>query len=238
MRLGGLKTRAVDALDGDPSLAVVVCHGFGAPGTDLIPIGRMMLQGSVKLAGSARFYFPEGPLDLSSMGMWGSRAWWEIDIEALNRAINEGTFRDRTRNDRPVGMVEARQQLMKLVDDVKEQTGLPTSRIALGGFSQGAMLTVDVALQLETNPAALFAWSGTLLNEQEWRERGKLHPGLRVFQSHGRQDPLLPFAWAEHLRDTLSEIGADVEFLPFDGPHTVAEESITRTIALLEGVLD
>ena len=236
--MGGLTTHVVNALDGEPSLAVVVCHGFGAPGTDLVPLGQMMLQASEKLAGAARFYFPEGPLDLSSMGMWGSRAWWMIDVEALNRAIAEGGFRERARNDRPEGMLEARELVMKLVDEVKEQTGLPNSRVALGGFSQGSMITVDAALQLEDNPAALFAWSGTLLNEEEWRERGKLHPGLRVFQSHGRQDPLLPYEWAEHLRDMLKDIGAEVEFLPFNGQHTVGEEALSRTVALLESVVD
>lgn len=236
--MGGLTTRVVDALDGEPTLAVVVCHGFGAPGTDLVPLGQMMLQASQKLAGAARFYFPEGPLDLSSMGMWGSRAWWMIDVEALNQALAEGGFRERARNDRPEGLLEARKQVMTLVEEVKEQTGLPNSRIALGGFSQGSMITVDVALQLEDNPAALFVWSGTLLNEQEWRERGKLHEGLRVFQSHGKQDPLLPFGWAEHLRDMLTDVGAEVEFLPFNGPHTVDEQAIFRTVALLEGVLE
>ena len=236
--MGGLTTRVVDALDGEPSLAVIICHGFGAPGTDLVPLGQGMLQASGKLAGAARFYFPEGPLDLSSIGMWGSRAWWEIDIEALNRAMADNTFRERARNDRPEGLLEARTAVLKLVEEVKAETGLPTSRIVLGGFSQGSMVTMDVALQLDENPAALIAWSGTLLNENEWRERGKLHQGLKVLQSHGRQDALLSFAWAEDLRDLLIEIGCHVEFIPFNGPHTVAEESLVRTIALLESVIE
>ncbi|MBZ0136848.1 MAG: dienelactone hydrolase family protein [Planctomycetes bacterium] len=236
--MGGLTTRVVDALDGEPALAVILCHGFGAPGTDLIPLGQMMLQASSKLAGAARFYFPEGPLDLSSMGMWGSRAWWEIDIEALNQAMAEGGFRERARDDRPEGMLEARKKVMKLVEEVKEQTGLPNSRIALGGFSQGSMITIDVAFQLDENPGALVAWSGTLLNEKEWRERGKVHAGMKVLQSHGRQDSLLSFAWAEDLRDVLTETGAEVEFIPFDGPHTIPPAGVERAIALLEGVLE
>lgn len=239
-RIGGLNTRVVDALPDDtgPALAVVVCHGFGATGGDLVPLGPAMLEASQRLAGAARFYFPEAPLDLSSIGMWGSRAWWMIDIEALNRALADNTFRERARNDRPEGMLEARAMVMKLIDEVKQETGLPTSRIALGGFSQGSMVTMDVAFQLEENPAALICWSGTLLNEEEWRERGKLHQGMRVFQSHGRQDPLLSYQWAEDLRDVLTESGADVEFLPFDGPHTIPDEGVVRSIALLEPALD
>lgn len=237
--LGGLSTRVVDALPEDvqPELAVVLCHGFGASGSDLVSLAPELMQASEKLAGAARFYFPEAPLDLSSMGMWGSRAWWMIDIMALNQALADNSFRDRTRNDRPEGMLEARAMLLQLVEEVKAETGLPTSRIALGGFSQGSMVTLDAALQLEENPACVIAWSGTLLNEEEWRERGKLHKGLRVFQSHGRQDPLLSYAWAEDLRDVLIEGGAEVDFLPFNGPHTIPAEAIPRTVALLERAL-
>ena len=239
-KLGGLTTRVIDALPEDtgPSLAVVLCHGFGAPGGDLVPFAPAMLDASGKLAGAARFYFPEGPLDLSSIGMWGSRAWWMIDMDALNRAMADNTFRDRARNDRPDGMLEARAMVQKLVEEVKEETGLPTSRIALGGFSQGSMVTMDVAFQLEQNPAALIAWSGTLLNEDEWRERSQHHAGMKVLQSHGRQDPLLSYAWAEDLRDVLVEVGADVEFVPFDGPHTIPDEALIRTVSLLESVLE
>ncbi|MCA8916949.1 MAG: dienelactone hydrolase family protein [Planctomycetes bacterium] len=239
-KLGGLTTRVIDALPEDtgPSLAVVLCHGFGAPGGDLVPFAPAMLDASGKLAGAARFYFPEGPLDLSSIGMWGSRAWWMIDMDAIQRAMADNTFRERARNDRPEGMLEARGMVTTLIEEVKDDTGLATSRIALGGFSQGGMVTMDVAYQLEENPAALMCWSGTLLNEDEWRERGKLHHGMKVLQSHGRQDPLLSYAWAEDLRDVLIESGADVEFLPFDGPHTIPEEGLSRAVMMLESALD
>jgi phospholipase/carboxylesterase len=43
--MGGLTTRVVDACD-KPSLAVILCHGFGAGGDDLVPLGQMMLRSS------------------------------------------------------------------------------------------------------------------------------------------------------------------------------------------------
>jgi phospholipase/carboxylesterase len=233
--MGGLTTRVVDALeDAAPTLAVVICHGFGAGGDDLVPIGRELLAYSPTLARGTRFYFPEAPMGLDSYGMFGSRAWWMIDMEALNRAMMDGTFRERSRNDRPEGLEDARAMLLRLVDEVRRETGLPTSRIVLGGFSQGSMLTVDVATQLAEAPAGILAWSGTLLNEEEWRDKGARHQGLRVVQSHGRQDPLLSFAWAEDLRDMMTEIGWDVDFVPFNGPHTVGQEALLKSVALLE----
>jgi len=110
--------------------------------------------------------------------------------------------------------------------------------VVLGGFSQGAMVTTDLALRQDEAPAALVILSGTLLAESEWRARAVRRKGLRVLQSHGRQDPILPFAEAVLLRDLLQESGLAVEFLPFDGPHTISEEALDRLGALLLSLLD
>jgi phospholipase/carboxylesterase len=44
---------------------------------------------------------------------------------------------------------------------------------------------------------------------------------LPVFQSHGRQDPLLPFPTAEGLRNALTKAGMVVEWVPFEGGHGI-----------------
>lgn len=236
--LAGLSTVVVDDLPNgaQPGLAVILCHGFGASGTDLVDVGGEILALSDKLAATTRCYFPAAPVDLADYGMFGARAWWMIDFEAIQRAQREGGFRQRLRDERPDGLVEARAQLLALVTAVREETGLGLDRIVLGGFSQGAMLAVDVALQLESSPAGLLVWSGTLLNEVEWRKLGPARKGLKVVQSHGRQDQILPFAWAEYLRDTLTDLGLQVEFLPFDGPHTISLQALQRSVALLETI--
>lgn len=234
--LGGLKTRVIDALPAGvaPQLAVILCHGFGAPGDDLAGLGPEMLEFSPKLAAGTRLYFPEAPLALD----WGGRAWWMIDIEAIQLALMRGEFRQRLRDERPDGMQQAREAVLALVRDVSAETGLPVSRIALGGFSQGSFVTVDVVTQIEEAPAGLIVWSGTLMNEPEWRRLGPRHKGLRVVQSHGRQDPMLPFEWAEHLRELMIDVGWQVEWLPFNGPHTISPEGLKAAVRMLEGQLE
>jgi len=232
--LGGLTCRVIDDLsDGQqPRLIAVLCHGFGAPGTDLVSLGPELMRERPELASCVRFIFPEAPLSLDAIGMFGGRAWWHLDVAKLNAAIESDDFRNQ-RNDLPEGLTEATAMLSSLIDEVCEQTGLPMSRIVLGGFSQGSMLATDVALRLAEPPAGLCIWSGTLLCEAEWRERAKNQQPFPVLQSHGRQDPLLPFAAAEWLRDLLSENGMPVEFLPFDGPHTISYESMKQYAELL-----
>src|SRR5258706_5087730 len=71
-----------------PSLAVVLCHGYGAPGTDLVPLGdelaRFVKQGggdAASRADSLRFYFPAAPDH--AQGVPFGRAWWQLDMQRL-----------------------------------------------------------------------------------------------------------------------------------------------------------
>jgi phospholipase/carboxylesterase len=235
-QMAGLMVRVVDDLpeDARPALAVVLCHGFGAPGTDLVNLAPELLEASPKLAATTRFYFPEAPLSLDSYGLFGGRAWWLIDLDEFMAAAATGKPRTRVATERPEGLLEAREAVTGLVKEIQRETGLPPGKLALGGFSQGSMVTMDVALQMAESPACLIAWSGTLLNEEEWRANAPKHAGLNVVQSHGRQDPILPYGWAETLRDMLTESGLKVEFLPFDGPHTISQAAISATVAALE----
>ncbi|WP_164007816.1 alpha/beta hydrolase [Pyxidicoccus trucidator] len=231
-RLGELDCQVVDALPegATPELVVVLCHGFGAPATDLVPLAPELMSVEESLAGRVRFVFPGAPLTLEAWGMPSGRAWFH-----LPEAIMRGQLRDWDLFARevPPGLPAARRGLMSVVDAVSASMKLPYGRIVLGGFSQGGMVTTDVALRLEEAPAGLCILSGTLTSEAEWRQKAQARKGLPVFQGHGRHDDVLPFSAAERLRDVLTESGLAVDFLPFDGPHTIAPEELERMAAFL-----
>lgn len=228
-QMGELGCRIVGAEE--PSLVVVLCHGYGAPGTDLLPMAAELMHLCPGIAGSVRFLFPEAPLTLP--GFFGARAWWHIDVGRYERALRTGDLRDM-RTEIPEGLASARRKLMAVLELAQVETGLPMSRFVLGGFSQGAMLATDVTLRLEEAPAALTALSGTLLCEEEWRPRAAKRAGLPVLQSHGRVDPVLPYQAAEWLRDLLTESGMEVDFIPFNGAHTIPGESMRALSGLIE----
>jgi phospholipase/carboxylesterase len=164
-----------------------------------------------------RFVFPEAPLELG--GLYGdSRAWWLLDLARLEDELRRGIPRDR-RTEIPDGLLQAREQVLRFLDQVESR--LPTKRLVLGGFSQGAMVALDVALHREQTPAGLILMSGTLLAESEWGPRMSKLRGLPVLQSHGRADGLLPFSIAEVLRDKLRAAGAHVDWHDFVGGHEI-----------------
>jgi phospholipase/carboxylesterase len=231
-RYGSLDCVVVDALPADctPQSLVVLCHGYGAGGQDLVPLAPEILELAPRLAESVRFMFPAAPLEPEELRMYGGRAWWPIDIALLTEAIERDLLRTAT----PAELPGVREQMLALIDAAARDAGLDASRVVLGGFSQGAMVALDAALHLPEAPLGVLIYSGTLLCESEWKSLAAKRPGLNVLQSHGKQDPLLPFGAAQNLFAMLKAAGANIEFLPFRGPHTIPLEALERTATSLE----
>ncbi|MCA9600677.1 MAG: dienelactone hydrolase family protein [Polyangiales bacterium] len=223
--LEAVVTGGTDREGGGDGPVVVLLHGFGAPGTDLVPLWRVL-----DVPREVRFVFPAAPIPLA-MGMgFESRAWWMIDMAAYDRAVRTGEYRDLSRTI-PDGLADARQKVNALLDAVEKE--LNPSSLVLGGFSQGAMLSLDVALRGDRALAGLIVFSGTLLAREEWLPLLTKRAGLRVVQSHGRQDPILPFALAEELKGELEKAGAVVRWVPFQGAHEIPPPALEAATDLL-----
>lgn len=232
-RLGGLKARLTGGTDGrggGEGPVVVLLHGFGAPGDDMVPLWQVL-----DAPRGTRYVFPEGPL-VFDMGFLESHAWWMIDMEQLALDIAKGKLREISSRV-PHGLAEARARVVALLDDVERRLEAKPDQIVLGGFSQGAMLSCDVAFRTDRTLAGLVVLSGALLAQQEWVPLMPKRKGLRVLQSHGNGDPLLPFALAERLRDLLTQAGLSVEWLPFRGGHEIPPSVIRKMSSFLHEVV-
>ena len=222
---------------GEAVVNAVFCHGYGAPGTDLVPLGQMLTELEPQLSERVRFIFPEAPHDLADLGMYGGRAWWNLDIFQLQQAVASGQYRDLV-NESPAELPETREYFQQMLTECAAATGLPPGRTILGGFSQGAMLSLDACLHAKERPAGLVYWSGSYINQQEWRERMTRLSGLPVYQSHGRYDPILPFNLAVQLKDDLTTAGNPVQFLEFAGQHEIPLLALKQTAEFLRKLYD
>jgi len=218
-----VKTAGSTAKNAPGPLTVVLMHGYGAPGDDLVG-----LAGSIAAPAGTTFLFPEAPSGLTGTAALMTltdegRQWWEIDVGRFQRAEKLGTI-EKLVEDVPAGLADARASVVAMLDAYERETSTPSDRIVLGGFSQGSMLALDVVLHTERALAGLVVLSGTLIASNEWLPRMAARKGLPVFQSHGTSDALLPFPVAERLRHELENAGMRVSFTSFDDGHGIPPE--------------
>jgi phospholipase/carboxylesterase len=222
--LGGLKVRLVGGSDGrggGDGPVVLLLHGFGAPGDDLVPLADV-----IEVPRGTRWLFPEAPLSLN-MGFGDSRAWWIIDFARIQEDRAAGRIRDLS-VEIPQGLALARERFLAFLKELPRQFQIDYKKTVIGGFSQGAMLTCDAVLHTDYPFAGLVQLSGNLLAQSVWGPLMPTRKGLPVFQSHGTLDDILPHIGAERLCEALTQSGLAVERHSFRGGHEIPEPVLQR----------
>ena len=189
-RLGGLDAIVLEPTDsaGTVTANVVLSHGFGAPGEDLVGLAGELVHVAPALSKSVRWVFPAAPLSLAELGYPGGRAWWHLDLERLVAGRDWSTYVLEV----PEGLPKARRMYLALLEELQAGTKVPLSRTVLGGFSQGAMLATDVALRLEEPPLG----SSRSRARSSARRRGRSAPrsaqGCRCSRATAGRTPSSP----------------------------------------------
>jgi len=220
-----------------PTVAVVLCHGYGAPGHDLAGLAPEWIRILGEDASRVRFIFPAAPHDLAELGMPGGRAWWPINMAQLAAAIERSGDLGELHDQQPPGLDAARALLCEAIGAVQADMAGEQTRLVLGGFSQGAMLTMDTSLRGDIHPPdLLLQFSGTLICRPQWQAALPRLSKTFVYQTHGTLDSILPFASARRLHQLLLGAEISTEFHAFDGPHTIDLESILTAARSIQGL--
>jgi phospholipase/carboxylesterase len=219
-QLGPLQAVYIKGRPEKPCL--VLCHGYGADAFDLASLADVF-----QLPGW-NFVFPQGHLEVPIGPFMSGRAWFPIDLDRFERSVRTHEY-DELMNTVPPGADRAIQHVTKML------AALPfrASQIILGGFSQGAMLTSNIAVQHAEEFRGLVLLSGALMGKPLMTEKAVSKKNLRYFQCHGTGDPILPIATAQALHDLLSDAGLHGEFLEFRGGHEIPMPVIARLRSFL-----
>jgi len=217
-----------------PELVVVLSHGFGANAQDLVPLAYQILQAPSLKNKAIKIVFPNAPITL---GNPGGLAWWFIDLQTLMFRVMQGQI-SQIINETPAGLDDARNKLEETLKEIKAQTGLPWSKFVLGGFSQGAILSIDSCLHIIDEPiGGLVIFSGSMVSAEKWKTLAeKRQKGTKILQSHGTQDPILPYLIANEMRQKFLTKYFTVDFIEFNGGHTIPPQAIPKFIQLIENI--
>jgi phospholipase/carboxylesterase len=191
---------------------VVFLHGYGADGNDLIDIGRAW-QG---LLPDAAFVSPHAPRPCGQAPM--GREWFPL------------TFRDP--NERWTGVNAAAPQLNAFLDAELQRRNLPSTALALVGFSQGTMMALHVGLRRRESPAAIVGYSGMLVipeNIDPDRFAAEIVSRPPVLLVHGDQDQLIPVQALMHAAQGLAALDIPVEWHISPGVgHGIDQEGLRQ----------
>lgn len=207
--LGGLDTLIVPGLPDGP--VVTLLHGFGADAWDLLGLSQML-----QAPEGTTWLFPNAPLEVEIGPHITGRAWFPIDMMALQLAMISGRGAEMASH-RPKELEASRQ----LVDAMLKAYGADPARTVVGGFSQGAMVATDWTMHAPQAPAGLVVLSGTLVDRDGWTQLAPAKSGQAFFQSHGKRDPLLQVEQARALHGVLTSAGWLGELREFSGEHEI-----------------
>lgn len=169
---------------------VVLCHGYGADGNDLIGLAPHWQR----LLPTVAFAAPNAPEPCAGAPM--GFQWFPIsrlDPSEMQR-----------------GVESAADTLNGFLDSELARLNLPPDRLALVGFSQGTMMCLHVGLRRAAKPAAIVGYSGVLAGSERQGPLGADAPPILLV--HGDADPMIPAEALFRSAAALGRAGACVQW--------------------------
>lgn len=175
---------------GRPQQLVVLLHGYGANGDDLIGLAPAFAQ----VLPNAEFLSPNAPYPCEA-NPFGGLQWFEVwqqeGVDRLAQVRNGAAIVD--------AFIDAELAKRELSDD----------KLVLVGFSQGTMLSLHVGMRRKTPCAGILGYSGRLESPELLADEITAKPPVLLI--HGEEDPLLAVDLMDKAAEVLRDSGVTVE---------------------------
>ena len=204
------------AAGGAPRKLVLLLHGLGADGHDLIGLAPVLAQALPDVA----FVSPHAPYpcDMAPFG----RQWFSLQDRSPDVVLG--------------GVRASAPILAAFIDTELARYKLPDDKLALLGFSQGTMMSLYVAPRRAKPIAGVLGYSGALVGADLLPAEARSKPPVLLV--HGDADPVVPFQAMDAAAQGLNRAGIPVETLRRPGlPHSIDEEGIEAGVKFLSRVL-
>ena len=143
----------------EPKNAVILCHGYGGDGKDISLLAvywKTFLPETI-------FICPDAP-EKCAVSPTGYQ-WFDLMDESKDHILAKSLI--------------AENKLNKLIDEVKSNLNLSASSIAIGGFSQGCMITLQTGLKRKDKVNSILGYSGKIIDKEHLKNTSTLISHLR-----------------------------------------------------------
>ncbi len=201
------------ASGGKAKQLVLILHGWGADGHNLIDIAELFARNLP----DAHFIAPNAP-DICEVNPYGYQ-WFSL--------------MDRTPASMLAGARKAAETLNGFIDEKLAALSLDNKDLALVGFSQGTMLSLHAGLRRK-DIAAIAGFSGALVAPEALPQEIQSRPPVCLI--HGRMDDVVPFTALGMAEEGLRANGVPVETHARPGlGHSIDMEGIAIAGRFLKG---
>jgi len=182
---------------------VITLHGRGTSGADLMPLADELDLPNL------RWIFPDAPFPFPDL--LGGMMWY---------GSNAGNSS---------GIQNSRKLLFDLLNHLINTEGVSPEDLALLGFSQGAVMSLDVGLRYPKRIGALIALSGFLATPEKLsKEKSSESLSVPILLAHGTDDEVVSVDGSRDAQKTLLEEGYAAELIEYEMGHQIVPEEIAR----------
>jgi len=196
----------------NPKKAIVLCHGYGGDGKDISTLAIKWQR----FLPNAIFLCPNAP-EICSDNPQGYQ-WFDLTEK------NEKTILEKS--------IIAEEKLSLFIDQVCDNLQLEINNLAIVGFSQGCMLSIQTSLKKVKKINCLIGYSGKIINQNHLSNNIKSKP--KIFLMHGENDNIVPPTHLLESKEYLINNGIKIKTKLFKNcEHRIPVEGSSLGLAFL-----
>ena len=193
--------------------AVILCHGYGGDGKDISLLAaywRSHLPDTI-------FICPDAP-EKCAVSPTGFQ-WFDLMNQTQDEILAKSLV--------------AENKLNKLIDEVKNNNNLDFNNIALGGFSQGCMISLQTGIKRKNKIKCILGYSGKILNTNHLEKNINSRP--EIYLMHGDVDEVVPVSHLLEAKEFFIKNNYDIKTKIFENcEHRIPTEGSSMGLDFLK----
>ena len=195
-----------------PKQIILLCHGYGGDGKDISTLAANWQR----FLPDAIFLCPDAP-EICTVNPQGYQ-WFDLTSDKEKVLLEKSLI--------------AEQKLNTLLDQVLDNFQLTPTNLALVGFSQGCMMSIQVALKKKEKINCLIGYSGKIINQKHLSDNINSKP--KIFLMHGANDTIVPPTHLLEAKEFLNNYGLKIKTKLFNNcEHRIPVEGVSLGLGFL-----
>ena len=209
-----LETTSISPLSKNkPQQAIVLCHGYGGDGKDISTLAINWQR----FLPDAIFLCPNGP-ETCSINPQGYQ-WFDLTTEKEDIILEKSLI--------------AEKKLNIYLDQICDNLQLESNNLALVGFSQGCMISIQAGLKRKEKINSLIGYSGKIINQKHLSNNVNSKP--KILLMHGDNDTIVPSIHLLEAKEYLKSCGINIKIKIFKNcEHKIPVEGASLGLAFLK----